>query len=36
MAKVRVENFTVTVDGFGTGVNQRLEAPFGDGVEGLL
>ena len=35
MAKVRVENFTITVDGFGTGVDQRLEAPFGDGVEGL-
>jgi dihydrofolate reductase len=35
MAKVRVENFTVSVDGFGTGVGQRLEAPFGDGVEGL-
>ena len=35
MAKVRVENFTVSVDGFGTGVGQRLEAPFGDGVDGL-
>ncbi len=35
MAKVRVENFTVTVDGFGAGVGQRLEAPFGDGVDGL-
>jgi len=35
MAKVRVENFTITTDGFGTGVGQRLEAPFGDGMEGL-
>ena len=35
MAKVRVENFTITVDGFATGVGQRLEAPFGDGVDGL-
>jgi dihydrofolate reductase len=23
---------TLTLDGFGTGVNQRLDAPFGDGV----
>jgi dihydrofolate reductase len=35
MAKVRVHNFTITLDGFGAGVNQRLEEPFGDGVEGL-
>ena len=35
MAKVRVENFTITVDGFGAGVGQRLDAPFGDGVDGL-
>jgi dihydrofolate reductase len=35
MAKVRVENFTVSVDGFGAGVGQRLDAPFGDGVDGL-
>jgi dihydrofolate reductase len=35
MSKVRVNNFTITLDGFGTGVNQRLEAPFGDGVDGL-
>lgn len=35
MAKVRVENFTITADGFGAGPNQRLEEPFGDGVEGL-
>ncbi|TCN29663.1 RibD domain-containing protein [Kribbella orskensis] len=35
MAKVRVHNLTVTLDGFAAGVDQRLEAPFGDGVEGL-
>jgi dihydrofolate reductase len=35
MAKVRVENFTITLDGYGTGLGQRMEAPFGDGVEGL-
>jgi dihydrofolate reductase len=35
MAKVRVHNFTITLDGFATGVNQRLDAPFGDGVDGL-
>ncbi|MFF1821636.1 dihydrofolate reductase family protein [Kribbella sp. NPDC058245] len=30
MSKVRVANFTVSLDGFGSGVNQRLDAPFGD------
>jgi dihydrofolate reductase len=35
MAKVRVHNFTITLDGFAAGVNQRLDAPFGDGVDGL-
>jgi dihydrofolate reductase len=35
MAKVRVHNFTVTLDGFAAGADQRLEAPFGDGVDGL-
>jgi dihydrofolate reductase len=35
MAKVRVHNFTITLDGFGAGVNQRLDAPFGDGVDTL-
>ena len=35
MARVRVHNFTITLDGFGAGVNQRLEEPFGDGVDGL-
>jgi dihydrofolate reductase len=35
MAKVWVENFTITADGFGAGTNQRMDAPFGDGVDGL-
>ena len=35
MAKVRVHNYTITLDGFGAGVNQRLDAPFGDNVDGL-
>ena len=35
MPRVRVHNFTITVDGFGAGAGQRLEAPFGDGVDGL-
>jgi dihydrofolate reductase len=35
MAKVRVHNFTITLDGFATGPNQRMDAPFGDGMEGL-
>jgi dihydrofolate reductase len=35
MAKVRVHNFTITLDGYATGTNQRLDAPFGDGVDGL-
>jgi dihydrofolate reductase len=29
MARVRVHNFSISLDGFGTGVDQRLEAPFG-------
>ena len=29
MASVRVHNFSVSLDGFGTGEGQRLEAPFG-------
>ncbi|MET9499104.1 dihydrofolate reductase family protein [Streptomyces sp. NPDC006552] len=35
MPKLRVHNVTVTLDGFATGVDQRLDAPFGDGMEGL-
>jgi dihydrofolate reductase len=29
MSRVRVHNFTISLDGFGTGEGQRLEAPFG-------
>ncbi|KAA0938723.1 dihydrofolate reductase family protein [Streptomyces apricus] len=32
MPKVRVHNVTISLDGFAAGVNQRLDAPFGDGV----
>src|SRR3954447_24831793 len=35
MAKVRVENFTITLDGYSTGLGQRMDAPFGDRMEGL-
>jgi hypothetical protein len=35
MARLRVHAFTLTLDGFGTGRGQRVDAPFGDGVEGL-
>ncbi|MGC4938786.1 dihydrofolate reductase family protein [Kribbella sp. DT2] len=35
MGKVRVHNFTITLDGFGAGTDQRLEEPFGDGVDHL-
>jgi dihydrofolate reductase len=30
---LRVQNFGVSRDGFGAGVNQRLERPFGDGAD---
>ncbi|AMM21525.1 deaminase [Frondihabitans sp. PAMC 28766] len=29
MSKVRVHNFAISIDGFGTGADQSLEAPFG-------
>lgn len=29
MSRVRVHNFSVSLDGYGTGEGQRLEAPFG-------
>ncbi|HSK61262.1 MAG TPA: dihydrofolate reductase family protein [Actinomycetospora sp.] len=35
MSRLRVHAFTITLDGFGTGTDQRADAPFGDGVEGL-
>jgi dihydrofolate reductase len=36
MAKVRVHNFTVSLDGFGTGEGQSLEAPFGHAQDRLM
>jgi len=35
MPTLRVHNFTITLDGYGAGTNQRPDAPFGDGVDGL-
>jgi dihydrofolate reductase len=35
MPKLRVHNFTISLDGYAAGPNQRLDAPFGDGVEGM-
>jgi len=36
MPKLRVHNVTVSLDGFAAGTDQRLDAPFGDGIdEGL-
>ncbi|GAB2974086.1 dihydrofolate reductase family protein [Streptomyces pseudoechinosporeus] len=34
MPKLRVHNLTISLDGFAAGPNQRLDAPFGDGLEG--
>ena len=31
MSKLRVENFMISVDGFGASVNQSLQNPFGEG-----
>lgn len=31
MARLRVHNFTISIDGFGAGPNQRPSAPLGDG-----
>lgn len=36
MSQVRVHNFAVSLDGFGTGVGQSLEAPFGHAQGRLL
>jgi dihydrofolate reductase len=36
MPKVRVHNFSITLDGFAAGPNQRLDAPFGDLPEAEL
>lgn len=35
MSKVRVESFTISLDGFGAGPNQSLEKPLGVGGESL-
>jgi dihydrofolate reductase len=35
MAKLRVHNFTITLDGYAAGPNQRLDVPFGDGMDEL-
>lgn len=29
MSRVRVHNFSVSLDGFGTGIGQSMDAPFG-------
>ena len=35
MARLRVHSFSLSLDGYGAGPNQRLDAPMGDGREGL-
>lgn len=35
MPRLRVHAFTISLDGFAAGPNQRPDAPFGDGTEGL-
>ncbi len=35
MQKVRVESFSISIDGFGAGPNQGLENPLGVGGQGL-
>ena len=34
MQKLRVESFSISVDGFGAGPNQNLENPLGVGASG--
>ena len=36
MTKVRVESFTISIDGFGAGPNQSLENPLGTGTTDLF
>ena len=36
MSQVRVHNFTVSLDGFGTGEGQSMEAPFGHAQDRLM
>jgi len=35
MQKLRVESFSISIDGYGAGPNQSLENPLGEGGEGL-
>ena len=35
MTRVRVESFTISIDGYGAGSNQDLENPMGEGAGGL-
>src|SRR6187399_426266 len=35
MTKLRVESYTISIDGFGAGPDQSLENPLGVGGEGL-
>ena len=35
MSELKVKCFTVSLDGFGAGPNQTLQAPMGEGVDGL-
>jgi len=36
MSQVRVHNFTISLDGFGAGAGQSLEAPFGHAQDRLM
>ncbi|HEX3779384.1 MAG TPA: dihydrofolate reductase family protein [Pseudonocardiaceae bacterium] len=36
MSKVRVHNFSISLDGYGTGEDQRLDAPFGHAGQRLV
>lgn len=36
MSRVRVHNFIVSLDGYATGENQRMDAPFGDAQAQLI
>lgn len=35
MARLRVHGFTISLDGYAAGPNQRVGSPFGDAPEGL-
>ncbi|MBN1608456.1 MAG: dihydrofolate reductase family protein [Polyangiaceae bacterium] len=35
MSKLRVSAFTISIDGYGAGPSQSLDAPMGEGAEGL-